>query len=343
MNQKQLVSIIMPTYNTDHEMLKESILSILRQTYKTFKLYIIDDGSNNDDNFNFIRAFFNDDRIVALKNDINIGVAKTLNRGIDVAEGKYIFRMDADDISVPTRLEEMVRFFDNNPDISIAGSYAKCFGKRNNIIRLPVSDVDIRCEMIYNNPLCHPTVAFRKECIDRFHLRYPENASNEDYNLWVSLLTNKTIKFANLSKVLLLYRVHDAQVTFSKYERLKNDSQIIISRVLDYYLGRELTPKEIESYVKTIYSRETTTSAEFKIMLDVFREIISRNKEIEIVANENLRRTLLKKSQNAYTVQIVKYKNRIGMYSIIKDFGNNSGNLRSDILFRVAGVIEKFL
>lgn len=343
MSQEQLVSVIIPTYNTNHKMLEESIKSILRQTYRNFILYVIDDGSNNDDNYNFIRSFFTDERLVVLKNDINSGVAKTLNRALDLAEGKYVFRMDADDIAVPTRLEEMVRFFETKPDISIAGSYAKCFGKRNNIVKLPLNDIDIRCEMIFNNPLCHPTVAFKKDCIDRFHLRYPENASNEDYNLWVSLLTNKEIKFANLSKILLFYRVHEAQVTFSKYDRLKTDSKKIISRVMDYYLGRELTPTEMESYVKTIYSKEKITSKEFETMLNIFREIISHNQKAGIVENDNLRRTLLKKSQNAYTIQIMKFRNKIDVYGLIKSFGCNSGSFKSDLLFSAAALVEKFI
>ncbi len=124
-----MVSIIMPVYNSSGY-LSDAIESILSQTYSDFEFIIIDDAST--DNSIEIIYSYHDPRIVLLKNDINLGVTHSLNKGIKHARGKYIARMDADDIALPQRIELQVDFLEKNPEFILVGSFfevipEKCF------------------------------------------------------------------------------------------------------------------------------------------------------------------------------------------------------------------------
>lgn len=337
-----MVSIIMPTYNTDHEMLGQAIDSILAQSYSNFNLIIIDDGSKNYDNYNYIIKNYSDDRITALRNESNIGVAKTLNLGLSIATGKYIFRMDADDIAYPKRLEKSIDYLEKNPEVVVLGSYAKLFGKKKGLLKLPVGNQAIRSEMVFNNPFCHPTVVFRKDFIQLNQIKYPEDASNEDYNLWVSLSKNKNVVFANIPKPLLRYRIHDAQVTASKLSKLMEDTRIIIGRMLQIYNVDKYTQEQLDSYVKTIYSKEKVTKGEFKSMLYLFEEIISRNKLSQCTDGYYLETSLRKKSQNAYANQVLRFHNKLVLSREIKMIGKKPRDIKSNIAFAIACVLVLF-
>ena len=116
------VTVLMPVYNCE-KYLRESIESILNQTFKDFEFLIINDGSS--DKSAEIVESYNDNRINFVQNEKNIGLAASLNRGLDIAKGEYIARMDADDISLPERLEKQVRFMETNPQIGICGQLDK--------------------------------------------------------------------------------------------------------------------------------------------------------------------------------------------------------------------------
>src|SRR5574344_639787 len=109
------ISVVMPVYNTDETFLRESIESILNQSFKDFEFIIINDGSTN--NAEDVILSYKDERIRYYKNDINLKLIKTLNRGLLLAEGEYIARMDSDDISLPTRFQTQVEFLGKNPNI----------------------------------------------------------------------------------------------------------------------------------------------------------------------------------------------------------------------------------
>lgn len=136
MRNQPLISVIMSEYNTDVILLKQSIKSILEQTYKNFEFIIIDDcGKNNIDE---IIKEFNDDRIKIYKNDKNRGLVYSLNRALNIAKGKYIARMDTDDYSYKHRLEDESDFLENNPEYDVIGGNVDYYdgsviwGKTNN-------------------------------------------------------------------------------------------------------------------------------------------------------------------------------------------------------------------
>ena len=149
------MSVIMPVYNGE-KYLKEAIDSILNQTFSDFEFIIVNDCSS--DNTEDIIKSYKDNRIVYLKNEENSGVATTLNRGLDIAKGEYIARMDADDISLPKRFEKQVDFMDKNKNCIICGSNTELFGAISGRTYVPLTDSAIRATVIFSSPFTHPTV-----------------------------------------------------------------------------------------------------------------------------------------------------------------------------------------
>lgn len=170
MNRK--VSVILPVYNAEST-IKQALISIVNQSYSNLEIIVVNDGS--DDNTEIVVMSVADPRIIYVKNSKNEGLIYTLNRGLSIATGDYIARMDADDISLPDRLEKQVFFLDNNKDYVIVGGQIELFGsidKSNRAYVLPCNDEDIRAGLLYFCPFYHPTVVFRKEIISVHNLFY---------------------------------------------------------------------------------------------------------------------------------------------------------------------------
>lgn len=204
-NVDPLVSVLLPSYNAG-KYLSSSIKSILTQTYNNFELIIIDDASI--DNTEEIVFNFRDDRIRYFKNHKNLGVVNSLNKAISLAEGKYLLRMDADDISLRNRIEIQISYLEKNPDVGVLGTNLKCFGKNNDIWRNPVSFEEIKIKLFFDSPLWHPTVAIRKSVLVNNNIYYDLDYEHcEDYKMWYDL--SKVSIIRNIDKILLLYRIHD--------------------------------------------------------------------------------------------------------------------------------------
>lgn len=214
-----IVSVIIPVYNNE-KYLNEAIESMLNQTFTDFELIIINDGST--DKSEEIILSYNDSRIIYIKNQTNLGVVKTRTKALYVARSKYIVSMDADDISLPERIEQQYSFLEKNKNISVLGT--SCFiidkagntkGKANAYI------ASSACEWILltSAPLVHPSVMFRKEdvlSVGGYTLQHKESLSEnttllldatEDSALWMNILSNN-YKISNLPYFLLKYRVH---------------------------------------------------------------------------------------------------------------------------------------
>lgn len=240
MNSEPLVTVLMPVYN-GAKFLREAIESILNQTFTNFELLIINDGSN--DSSEEIILSYEDSRIVYVKNEHNLKLIATLNKGLELAKGKYIARMDADDISVLSRLEKQVRFLEGNPAIGLLGSAFEIIGKeiKNSY---PVADDDIRLTMLFLNSFLHSSVLFRRELCLTNNLYFDKKYIHaEDYKLWTELMF-KT-KVSNLDEVLVKYRVHDNQISHIHSKEQIEGTQKIQKEYLEA-AGFEFTDQEFE-------------------------------------------------------------------------------------------------
>jgi len=148
------VTVLMSVYNGS-KYLAEAIESILHQSYTDFEFLIINDGST--DLSEKIIKSYNDRRINYIKNNENIGLTRSLNKGLCLARGKYIARMDADDISMPDRFKEQVDFMEKNENVVACGTFIELFGIKTGKIKYPIKDKEIREKFIFNPPLAHPT------------------------------------------------------------------------------------------------------------------------------------------------------------------------------------------
>ncbi len=234
------VTVLMPLYNGERYV-RTAVDSILRQTWRDFELLIIDDGSN--DSGPEVVTAIEDERIVFLRNPRNMGVAATLNRGLETARGRYIARMDADDISLLDRLERQVRFMDEHSDVGISGSWVRFFGIGvSTTLTPPCASEALRCYALFENPLCHMSVMMRRGLMQKHKLLYDGVFSrSEDYELWSRSL--RCFPLANISRVLVRARQHAASATLSNWQEMTAQTEIIQARMLGV-LGITPRPEE---------------------------------------------------------------------------------------------------
>ena len=229
-----LVTVLMPVYNGS-QFLKETVESVLNQSYTDFIFLIIDDGST--DNSAKIIESFTDKRIQFVKNEINIKLISTLNRGLSLCKTKYICRMDSDDICELNRLKEQVEYMEMNPEVGASGSFIKLLrGNKKLEMRVPLSSEEICAFMLFNSPIAHPSVILRSSVLSTHHLKYDKDYIHaEDYKLWQEI--SKYSKLGNIGKSLLNYRVHENQITSdpkNKYEK-ENTLRKIRTEQLEYF------------------------------------------------------------------------------------------------------------
>lgn len=212
MNKQVEISVILPVYNAS-KYLRKSIESVLNQSFVDFELIIINDAST-DDSEEIIKQF-TDSRIIYIKNEVNKRLIKTLNLGLSVAKGKYIARMDADDIAIPNRFEMQVSFLNTNQDYVLVGTSVNqieendVFIKRLNYFQ---KHEELVFSLVFFSPFVHPSVMIRKSTLDTHSLQFDENFLHaEDYELWTRLV--RFGKVANINEPLLEYRVHQNQIS----------------------------------------------------------------------------------------------------------------------------------
>lgn len=207
-----LISVILPTYNSAH-FLAEAVQSILDQTFSDFELIVINDAST-DDTLQVLSQF-QDDRLRVVTNETNLRVVKSLNKGLLLAKGELVARMDADDISHPDRLKEQVDYLNKHQDVDLCATWVHKFGKRSFTVTPALKHEDIKASLLFHNIIIHPSVMFRKATFDKHQLRYEESYVNaEDYGLWAEAIDK--IRFGIIPKVLLNYRIHDDNVSVHK-------------------------------------------------------------------------------------------------------------------------------
>lgn len=206
-----LVTVLMPVFNGGAD-LSLAIDSILNQTYPHFELLIIDDGST--DQSAQLIASYQDARIRFLQNPQNMGLVATLNRGIDEARSKYIARMDADDVSLPTRLATQVKLLESHAG-DIGGSFFEVISKEGNYVRTlsaPLTREGVVACLANTVPFAHGSVMMRSAFLQEHRLRYRQEADAEDFDLWVRIFEAGG-KFVNSDQVLYQYRDYGSSLS----------------------------------------------------------------------------------------------------------------------------------
>lgn len=249
--QKPRVTVLIPVHNAEN-FIKDTIQSILNQTFNNLEILIIDDFST-DNSIKIIRQI-KDRRIRIIQNKKNLGISDSLNKGLDSALGDFIARMDADDIAMPQRIERQLKYFDAHPEIDILGTGFKTFGNgMSRKVFLPVTHEEIMLALAIENVFAHPTVMLKKEKLMNLDLRYRRDFDGaEDYDLWTRAA--KILRTANLPEILLRYRIHPHQTSFLKRIKQEELKKKIIKNYIQE-LGLELTSEELEIHYEIANSK----------------------------------------------------------------------------------------
>lgn len=214
MRNPPLVSVIMPVYNGG-QFLALSINSILNQSYKNLELVIIDDGSQ-DGSKEIIKAFQHTDERIKFISRHNMGLVCTLNQLIQMADGRFIARMDADDIAHPERIQKQVQYLLNDLSIALVGTgyhYIDLNGRKIGSRKVMSGEGLLKASMLFGSPFAHPTVMFNADVCGKSLNYNAEFEHAEDYELWLRLCWREKLKVANLTEKLLMYRVHSSSVS----------------------------------------------------------------------------------------------------------------------------------
>lgn len=257
---KPMVTVLMSVYNGE-KFLKEAIESILNQTFTDFEFLIINDGST--DNSVEIIELYNDPRIRLVNNEKNLKLIASLNKGISLARGKYIARMDCDDVSMSERLEKEVEFLESHLDYGLVGTYYTVIdgeGKEQYNVSYPSSNELIKLFLSLNCPLAHGSIMGRIELFKQNLYGSKESYAVEDYELWTRMA--KMTKIHNIPEYLFRYRIYGESFSDSKTQLMYNQTLELskkqyISNKKEY---KELVKKQILS---DLYKQEKEETVEY--------------------------------------------------------------------------------
>ena len=267
-----LISVVMSVYKEPVDWLIQSIDSILMQTLSDFEFIIICDNPSYGEGIEILNKYAEKNkRIKLIFNDENIGLTKSLNKGLAVASGKYIARMDADDISMPERFEKQIAFMENHPNIGVCGSNIIFFGEKTGEKNYPLEMSDIW--LFIESPFAHPSVMIRKEALG--DSKYDENCIvSQDFNLWVELYS-KGVNFANVDAPLLRYRYSGQQIMSTKANlQIEISKQVRRKALKAYYEKKGLNCNFIKENWRIDFANRIIKDLELQGNDDVKKQII---------------------------------------------------------------------
>lgn len=246
------VSVVMSVYNGECY-LEQAVESILTQTFTDIEFIIIDDGST-DGTGEFLTGYATQDsRITIIRNEPNIGLTKSLNKGLALAQGKYIARMDADDISLPERLARQVHFLETQPEVGVLGTAIQGVdnaGKLHQTRLFPTTSAVLKWRLCFENPIAHPAVMMRREVVKQANGYNVEMTTSQDYDLWQRL--SGVTRLSNLPEVLLYKRAHNNNVTYTQGDDQRQNAFKISQRMMSELLEEELPAR----LVKLLWARK---------------------------------------------------------------------------------------
>lgn len=229
------ISVLMPNYNCE-KYIWEAIESILKQTFTDFEFIIIDDYST-DNSWEIIQNFAKkDERIIAIKNNKNLKICKTLNKWLKIAKWEYIARMDSDDISFIDRFQKQIKFLEKNLKVGIIGGSIEIIDEKNKKIgerHYNITDENIRKKIFRYSPFCHPTIMIRRDILEKSWNYDEEQVFAEDYDLYFRI--GKYSQFANLTDFLLKYRMSSTNSTSKKLWEMEQKTLKIRKKALKEY------------------------------------------------------------------------------------------------------------
>ena len=266
------ISVVLPAYNCE-KYIGEAIHSVLRQTFPDFEFIIINDGST-DKTEEIIRSF-PDKRIVYQKNDRNSGLVYTLNKGVDMAKGKYIARMDGDDVCLPGRFKKQMDYLEQNSTTDVLASVVTLIDENGQLKGTwdadskNISEKDIREQLPKDNCIAHPSVMGKAAIFKKYKYNQTQSQS-EDYDLWLRMMSDRIIihklaepllqhrilssSFTRTNKQNIFWKIGETQLRFAWQGLRKGDVSLFAGKAFFYGCTNML--KGIFKQVKTVVEKK---------------------------------------------------------------------------------------
>ncbi|MBE1302196.1 MAG: glycosyltransferase [Alteromonadaceae bacterium] len=233
----ELISVVIPVYNSEKH-IEETLHSIRKQTYQNIEILCVDDGSSDNSAFCIEQISKVDSRVKLIQMPENGGISKALNTGIEMAKGRYIARMDSDDIALPTRIAEQKNYLEEHKNVQIVGSWIQLFGAQDTVWHYRQADEFIKALFLFrSNGVPHNSILVRKALYEEFN--YDSAYDNvEDTELWCRIVIEKpNYVFANIPKVMTYYRMHEQQTSSIRKERQMKLYRKIIKNYVESFCG----------------------------------------------------------------------------------------------------------
>lgn len=236
------VSVLIPVYNAA-KYLREAVGSILAQTFGDFEIIAVNDGSR-DESANILASIAAQDaRLKVICLNKNSGIVAALNEGLHRAKGKYIARMDADDVSLPERFAKQIAFMEEHTDVGLCGAWVDRTPESYGQLLHPQDHETICARMVFGCPIVHPTVMLRSYMLQQHNLKYDAHYPHaEDYELWTQI--SRITRLANIPEVLLRYRIHGRNTSL-KNQRSQSASRSKIYKQTIMGIGLSPIPHDL--------------------------------------------------------------------------------------------------
>lgn len=280
-----LVSVLLPNYNNG-AYLQESIGTLLNQSFTDFEVIIVDDASA-DNSVEVIKSI-KDQRIRLIQKETNSGIVDALNLAIENSTGKYMIRMDGDDLSLPGRFETLVTYMEQHPEVGVCSSKLQCFGARNNIVNANTNPKKLRAGLIHGVTTPHATCIYRKSFFDKHQVRYRNNFPHmEDYDLFFRIKNLTT--YGHIPTIFYMYRIYDKNVTVLNKDKRRGTSIRFYGQVIEE-LGIE--PSEENSLLHYEFFHKDTISFDVSEYYVHIKRLMKSNEKLKIYDPKTLRAEL---------------------------------------------------
>lgn len=300
-----MISVVLPVYNVSLY-IKEALDSILNQTIQDFEIIIIDDCST-DKTIEIVQSF-KDARIRIFTKPENKGLIDSLNIGFKAAKGKYIARMDGDDLSDLKRFEKQLYVLENNPEIKVCGSWLQAFGKDDKIIKHKEHH-----DQILVNMMVHCSMSLGAVMLDRVWAEgeyFDENKKHvEDYDFWSRVIWKG--KLYNIQEVLYYYRIHENQVS-NTYNEIQRKGDIPIKLVFFKKLNYNQNKFEDVVLKKMLLQNIFFSIEEFSLFLEWLKILQKQNKKLKIY-NQSVFNQVIKNYKTSLIYKIYFHSNFCGI------------------------------
>lgn len=331
MNTTPEISLIMSVYNGE-DYLAEAIESVLNQTFREFELIIINDCSTDGTSEILEKYASMDSRVKVHTNEVNLRLPSSLNKAMSYAQGKYIARMDADDICLPDRLARQFDFMEKNPHIALSScrfmtlkngviSSGGCGGKGDN--------ESIKALLLVTNPILHPGIIAKADVIR--DLGYDKNFTcTEDMELWTRfVMAGHNIEI--LPEYLMIYRLHDKQITETTLEKQHRE---VVAIQKNYYpkLLQAMSEEQEKFYINGVYFRNNKNIDEF---CEFFKWMIKTNKKTKTLPDDAIRYAMFEilaeyKRKGLSKSDLIKAMSVFGIPFLLKEIPNRKKRARKD-------------